>query len=147
MAVRLMWVGAAMSVVSILFGLLGTGGDKERLREEMLKDDSAVTSADIDNAFTLGLIFSVVFGLFVAALWVWMAWKNGAGRGWARHVSSVLGIFNIVGAATSLGNPDIGLLSRSLTVISAVLALAILVLLWRSESTKFYDDATAARKL
>lgn len=138
-AVRLMWVGAAMSIVSIVLGLFGTGGDKERLREELLKDDRTVTQADVDNAFAIGLIFAVVFGLFMAALWAWMAWKNGAGRSWARHGSTVLGAFNIVGAAFNLGTADVGALSTTMTAINAILAMAILALLWRPESTTFYE--------
>lgn len=33
--------------------------------------------------------FGVIDGLVLAVLWLWMGWKTGAGRNWARIVSSV----------------------------------------------------------
>jgi biotin transporter BioY len=33
--------------------------------------------------------FGVIDGLVLAALWLWMAWKTGTGRNWARVASTV----------------------------------------------------------
>lgn len=145
-AVRLMLIGAGFSVLSLAYSLVTAGDYKDRIREELVKRDGAsVTQAKVDSAFTAGLIFAVVFGLFLTALWVWMAWKNGAGRSWARRIATGLGAFNLVGAVSTLSRGDVGVLSGASTGISVVLAVATVYFLWRPESTKFFADSTAAR--
>lgn len=144
-AMRLMLIGAGFSVLSLAYSFVNAGDYKDQIREELVKRDGHASQAKIDSAFAAGLGFAAVFGLFVAGLWVWMAWKNGAGRSWARRVASGLGAFNVVGAMSTLGRDEIGALSATSTVISLALAISTLFLLWRPESSKFYVDAAAAR--
>jgi len=43
------------------------------------------------GTYAAGFIFgAVLFAAIVAGLWLWMAWKVGRGRNWARIVSTVL---------------------------------------------------------
>ncbi len=67
-----------------------------------------------------------------------MAWKNGQGRPWARIVATVLGGLNLLStlSAVSLGNVTGA--SIAVSVVGLVIALVILSLLWRKESSEFY---------
>jgi hypothetical protein len=68
-----------------------------------------------------------------------MAVKNGQGRSWARVVATVLGALNILFTLFGL----VGETATSLTVVMSLISLAlagvILFLLFRPESSRFYD--------
>lgn len=144
-AVRLMWIGAGFSLLSVVYNLISARDYKDRIREELIDQGRDASPEKVDQAFNAGLTFAVVFGLLVVGLWALMAWKNGAGRGWARHAATIFGALNVIGAASSLGRGDMGALSVVSTLISVVIAAATLFLLWRPESSKFYTDSAAAR--
>ncbi|WP_456696583.1 hypothetical protein [Aeromicrobium sp. P5_D10] len=146
-ACKLMLVGAGLSVLTLVFSLATMGDLKDEIRDKMVKDDPDVSQSTIDAAYAIGIGFAVVFGLLGALLWVWMAWKNGQGRKWARVVASVLGGLNVVGALFTISAGNAGTLTVVSTLVSLVLAVVILVLLWKPESTRFYDATTASRML
>lgn len=107
-AVRLMRAGAAFAVVyGVVFGL-----------------------------FRHALVPGMVSGVFVSLLWLWMAWKNEAGRNWARVLSSVFFGFQCPGLLFSVidGNWSLALLAA---LIEWGIGLAALILLWRPESGQF----------
>ena len=115
-AVRLMRAGAAFAVVyGVVFGL-----------------------------FRHALVTGMVFGVFVSLLWLWMAWKNEAGRNWARVLSSVFFGFQCPGVLVSVigRNWSLALLAA---VIQWGIGLAALILLWRPESSQFFAAARQAR--
>ncbi len=146
LAVKLMLVGAALSVLSLVYSLTTLGGLKDDIAQQMRESDASVSQSTIDAAYGVAIVFAFLFGLVGAGLWVWMAWKNGQGRGWARVVATVFGGFNALGLVFSLGgNGDaISLVS---SVISVVLAAVILVLLYRKESSEFYSATAASRQM
>jgi hypothetical protein len=146
LAVKLMYAGAILSVLSLIYSFTTMGDFKDDLADQMRRDDPGVSQSTIDAAYSVGIAFAIIFGLLGALLWVWMAWKNGQGRGWARVVATVLAGLNLVGllftAAASNSEP-VTLIS---SVVSVLLAVVILVLLWKKESTEFYAAAEAARR-
>ena len=68
-----------------------------------------------------------------------MAVKNGQGRSWARVVATVLGGLNIVFTLLNLAGGTATTLTVVSGLVSLVLAGVILYLLYRPESTRFYD--------
>jgi hypothetical protein len=146
LAVKLMYAGAILSVLSLIYSFTTMGDFKDDLADQMRRDDPGVSQSTIDAAYSVGIAFAIIFGLLGALLWVWMAWKNGQGRGWARVVATVLAGLNLVGllftAAASNSEP-VTLIS---SIVSVLLAVVILVLLWKKESTEFYAAAEAARR-
>jgi hypothetical protein len=72
-AVKLMYAGAALSVL----GILSTFLFRDTIRDavEKASNDAAtkMTSTEIDAAVGLAIGFGVVAGLIGVALWVWMA--------------------------------------------------------------------------
>ena len=145
-AVKLMYVGAAVSTVSLVISLASIGGTKDAIR----KARPSLTATQVNQLNTFIISLAVVSGVIGVALWLWMARANGQGKNWARILSSVL-----FGLATL----DLfGVLSQPKTVLGLVfpvltwlIGLGAVVLLWRKESTEFfkplgrYDPSIDAR--
>ncbi|MFI5429888.1 hypothetical protein [Aeromicrobium sp. UC242_57] len=142
-AVRLMLLGAGLGLLSLIYSLATMGDLKGRIRADLIKDDPKVTASTVDSVYAVSIGVAVIIGLVGAMLWLWMAWKNNEGRSWARIVSTVLGGLNVFGALTTFSSGNADSLSVTSTVISLVLAVVVLVLLWRPESTRFYDESRA----
>ncbi|MGH3445442.1 MAG: hypothetical protein ACRDPB_08705 [Nocardioidaceae bacterium] len=139
-AVRLMWVGAGLSVISLIVGLVAIGGMKDEIRRQLAAQNQQVTQSTVDAAFTVGILFGVVFGVIGILLWLWMAWKNGQGRSWARIVSTVLGVIYVISTIVNLSSSTSSGVSKILGVITLIIDVVILVLIWRSESSAFYKS-------
>jgi tryptophan-rich sensory protein len=137
-AVRLMWVGAAISLISLVVTLATLGSLKQQIRDSVRDSGQNVTQSQVDAAFAGAIVFSVVIALIAVGLWLWMAWKNGQGRQWARIVATVLGVLNVIFTLLSFVGNRATAGAQILSVIDLVIAVAILVLLWRKESTDFY---------
>lgn len=138
LAQKLMYVGAALSLLGLLLGLLMSGSVKDQLRET----NPEFTEDQINTAATGGMIFAAIIGLLGVGLWLWMAKTNGDGKSWARIVATVLGALNIVSFLASFAQ-TVPTLSRVASAISVLLAIAILVLLWKPESTQYYNAKSA----
>ncbi len=132
-AVRLMYVGAALSAVFLVLGLT----QRDSLREQIADSQPELTADELDTAVTVGTAFAVVIGLISIGLWIWMAVMNRKGRSWARIVATVLGGLNIVFTLIGLSqNTGIGTV---VNLISIVLAAAILWMLYRPDSSAYYS--------
>ena len=132
-AVKLMYVGAAVSTVSLVISLVSISGTKEAIR----KARPSLTAAQVNQLNTFIIALAVVSGVIGVALWLWMARANSQGRNWARILSSVL-----FGLATL---DMFGVLSQPKTVLGLVfpvltwlVGLGAVILLWRRDSTEFF---------
>jgi hypothetical protein len=139
-AVKLMYVGAGLSAVGLLIGLFTLGDLKDQLAE----DNPGFTQSEIDAAYSIGIVTTVVFVGAAVGLWVWMAQKNKQGRSWARVVATVLGGLNIVFTLFSLSSSTgIGTVFN---LAGIVLAGVILWMLYRPESTAYYNAVKASQR-
>ena len=145
-AVLLMKVGAALSVLSILITLLTRDSLRSQVESTLRKSNSALTSQQIDTAVSIGIVTAVVVGLISAGVWLWMASANGKGRSWARIVATVLGALSVLSLLSSVAQGQMTALNLVVGVVSLVLAVVILVLLWRKESSAYYDAVKARRQ-
>jgi hypothetical protein len=142
-AVRLRWVGAAVSLLSLVVTISTLGTLKDRIREQVAATGQDVNPDMVDAAFAGAVAIGVLSGLVAAGLWLWMAWKNGQGRRWARVVATVLGGINVVSTLFSFAAGGSTLPALALAAVNLVLAISILVLLWRKESSAFYAARSA----
>lgn len=129
-AVSLMCAGAVAAVAfGLAYGLTGHNG-------QMIGGISASGSSR-----TLFLVGALIAAGIEAAVWLWMAWKNKAGRPWARIVSSVLfGLLTISG----IGSLSDGLPAAEVVLlIEWAIGLAAIILIWQRESTQYYRSAGA----
>ncbi len=136
-AVLLMKVGAAVAALSVLSVLVQGDSIRSAIEQSLQDSGQSVTQGTVDLAVTVGTVASVVSGLAGAALWWWMAVVNGRGRSWARIVASVFFGLSTLSLLASLIQPQ-PVLGRALGVLQWLVGLAVVVLIWRAESTRFY---------
>ncbi|HUK72597.1 MAG TPA: hypothetical protein VLW50_28175 [Streptosporangiaceae bacterium] len=132
-AVKLMYAGAAVSVVGLVIGLATSGG----LKGEIKKANPKLTAVQVSHGATLILITTVVTGLIGAGLWLWMAWANKRGKAWARILASVFFGISTLNALASFAQPG-DLLNKVLTVVVWLIGLGAIILLWRPDASAYY---------
>ncbi|HEU0214535.1 MAG TPA: hypothetical protein VFR13_10650 [Jiangellaceae bacterium] len=141
-AVRLMYVGAALSATFLVLGLVLA----DSLRDQIADEQPDLSATELDAAVAISTAFAVIIGLLSVGLWIWMAVMNRKGRSWARVVATVLGGLNILFTLISIAvtqNTGIGTI---VNLISIVLAAAILWLLYRPESSAYYAAMSEPRR-
>lgn len=145
LAVRLMYVGAVLSVLEIVIAWTTRNQLHDRIVDSLRNTDRTLTAHQVDSLVTVSLAVATVLGLAGVGLWIWMATENGAGRSWARVVATVLGGLNVLSLLTTVGAGRSSAVSTVASLVSLVLSVVILVLLWRRESGEFYRARSAGR--
>jgi hypothetical protein len=137
-AVSLMYAGAAVgAVVGIVSGLT-----THNITFYSLTSSNTTT---VHHASSL--VSGIIEGSIEGGLWLWMAWKTGAGRNWARVLSSVFFGFmclQFIGSILFLARSS----STAFAIIILVewgVGLAAYIQLWRRESGEFFALAKQAR--
>lgn len=136
-AVRLMYVGAALSLVSILVVIVQKKSLHAKLRQSLLNSGQTATTDKVHSLMVVTVGAVVVVSLIAVALWLWMAWANGKGKSWARIVATVLGVLDLLSVLSTIVQHQTAL-SVIVSVINLIIAVVILVMLWRKESSAFY---------
>jgi hypothetical protein len=132
-AVKLMYLGAAVSTASLIASLADISAIKPALRTEFPKD----TPAQINEAFKGFLIIALISAGIGIGLWLWMARANSQGKNWARITSTVLFAIETLSVLEALRGPKtiIGLV---FPVLTWLVGLGAVWLLWRPESSAFF---------
>ena len=138
-AVKLMYVGAAVSTVSLIVSLVSIGGTKAAIR----KAKPSLTVAQVNQLNTFIIALALLSGIVGIALWLWMARANSQGRNWARILSSVLFIFATLDLFGVISQPKT-ILGLVFPVLTWIIGLCAVVLLWRPASTAFFRPQGAA---
>ena len=131
-AVKLMYVGAAVSTVSLIIALAFIGSDKHTLRTEFPN----YTTSQIDRAFVAFIVIAIISAGVGIGLWLWMAWANRQGKNWARITSSVLFAIQTLTLLEAVRGPKNALLV--FPVLTWLVGLGAVWLLWRPESNAFF---------
>jgi hypothetical protein len=128
-AVKLMYVGAAVTTVDLVLFLINVGAIKDANK----KAHSSLTAAQLNNF----IVSNVIYAVISVALWLWMARANSQGQNWARITSTVLFGLSTLDLYVALNLPKtvIGLAFLLLTWLAG---LGAVILLWRKESTAFF---------
>jgi hypothetical protein len=132
-AVRLMFLGAALSVV----GLIVAFAQKDDLRTQLQNQHPDWDSSKLDTAVNAGLAVSAVIGIVVLVLYVLLALQVGKGKNWARIVTWVIAGLGVLALGATLGGNATGL-SKGLGVVSGLIDLAIIVLLLLAPSNAYF---------
>lgn len=151
-AVQLMLVGAAISTVFLLFGVIVTVSERNSLINALISwnktqpKSKQLSLSQIHSYVTVSIVTIIVVGLISVALWLWMARMNSGGRSWARVTASVLfalwtfytyqSIGDTRGAATLV-------VSTVIVLLIWLVGLASLFLLWRPASSLFFKSQSA----
>jgi hypothetical protein len=141
-AVRLMWVGAALSLIGVIIALAFTSKIKNAVTKSLITNNATLrregkkvlTTADIHSAANEYVILLAVVGVIGVLLWLWMAWANNRGSNWARIVASVLFALNTIFFILDLRRAGISIIA---ILLEWLVGLAAIILLWRRETTAF----------
>ena len=132
-AVILMYAGAAAGLIIDVVNSL--------VAHDIIFTFNSTSNGTVHTASSL--VAGIISGLIVAGLWLWMAWKTGAGRGWARVLSTIFFGFQCLGLLASFGyHSGIAVI---LTFVEWGIGLAALILLWKRESSEFFASAKQAK--
>jgi hypothetical protein len=136
-----MYVGAAASLISIIVDMTTLSATKSAIKTH----SPNLTSTQINDAEHLAIGLFIASGLIGAALWIWMAQSNRAGKGWARIVSSVLfGIetLSLLGSVAGSSTVSGGAPTRIYGILVWLIGLAAIMLLWRRSSSDYFRSGT-----
>jgi hypothetical protein len=133
-AVKLMYAGAAITTVAIIVSLLTIDSTRTAVRKA--NDHSTLTAHQITQLANFVIVAGVVSSFIAIGLWLWMAWKTGQGRGWARIVSSVLFALCTLDQLSLLkAGVAIGTIFE---VVTWLVGLGAIVLLWQRSSSEYF---------
>jgi hypothetical protein len=147
-AVGLMYLGAVLQVIAgvILFVVVSRlredGDVHDAFADELRRagrDESQVQSL-IDGSVSAWRVGIVLGTLVFTALWLLLARTTARGLRWARIAATVLGFLALISSVyTLLGAVNPG------SIIVLVLVAAILLLLYRPETSAYFEAASARR--
>jgi hypothetical protein len=150
-AVRVMYMGAAASLIGIVIDLATVGPPRDKpvtldnngpelTATQLTASVHAATGAHV----TIGAL--VVAGVIGVMLWIWMAQSNQSGKRWARIVATVLFgvdtlslIAGINGASALSGTAATRIYGTAIWLIG----LAAIVLLWQRTSCAYFRGSAA----
>jgi uncharacterized membrane protein (DUF2068 family) len=137
-AVILMYVGAGLSVISLIATLSLSGRIKNAVGKALrsAKTSKPLTAAQIHTVENVYLVFAVVVLVVAVGLWLWMAWANGRGRGWARVLASVFFGLDTLLLLYSLSRTRTSA-TLVFTLIEWLVGLVALIFLWRRDTTQY----------
>jgi hypothetical protein len=135
-----MWAGAGLALLGTIVTLVLSGRIKTEVFNAARKND-AIARRSGRTGYTipqLHTVASVTFAALVAAgiisilLWVWMAWANNRGSGWARIIASVLFALITVEVVLARSRSSVSFL---FILLEWVIGLVAIVLLWQRDTT------------
>lgn len=128
-----MYAGAVLSLIWTLLVL----PQRDVLRDALDEQNLDVTAGELDSLVNTMIGVMVVVGLITTGLWVLMARTNRDGKSWARVLATILGAIAIL--LGLLGMLQVDLIGLVMNLALVLLAVWILVLLYRRESTEYYN--------
>jgi hypothetical protein len=142
-AVRVMYVGAAASVIGIIVDLTTYSSLQRALATRRRKNGQPLTHAQVVDLAHVEVVVLVVVGLIAAGLWIWMARSCLAGKSWARTVSTVLFAISTIGAFVSIGGGALsaGAATRIYGFVVWIVGLIAIILLWQRASSDYFKSA------
>jgi hypothetical protein len=133
-AVKLMYAGAAITTVAIIVSLLTIDSTRRAVRKA--NDHSTLSAHQITQLANFVIVAGIVSSVIAIGLWLWMAWKTGQGRGWARILSSVLfGLCTLDQLSLLKSGVAIGTIFE---VVTWLVGLGAIILLWLSSSSEYF---------
>jgi uncharacterized membrane protein len=146
-AVRLMYLGAAVSLATVIADLaterITRSAMLSALKAGIRKSGGVLpTASQFNSGVTDTLALVSVLGLIGVGLWIFVARGSRNGRDWARATASML--FGLDTLAVLIGPPDMGIRGPEATVarifagIVWLIGLAALAFLWRKDSGAFF---------
>jgi len=133
-AVKLMYAGAAVSIVSLVLFLVFTGDLKPAIRKQY----PHWTASQVNRAFESFLAITIIEAAIGIGLWLLMAWANKQGRSWARITATVLFVADTLLTLTGFSRGPRTPIDLVFPVLTWLVGAGAVWLLWRPESSAFF---------
>lgn len=134
LAARLMYVGATLSA---LLGLM-RAVDPDTFRDTVTASGSMSGDSQLAGY--------VMFAFVTAGMWLLVAWGCRRGRRWFRVAGTLFGAFYVVTTVVALFQVPLNL-ATVVSVVMAAVAAAVLWLLWRPESSRWFAGGVSGANL
>lgn len=134
-AVRLMYAGAALSLIELIVGLTTVGSIRAAIR----KADPHYTASQVHSLEVASIGIGVLVGVISIGLWLWMARASANGHNYARITGTVFFGLNTLFLLLSLARPhaSLGLIFNLLVWLVGGGAV---IMLWRRESGDWFSQ-------
>ena len=143
-AVRLMYVGAALSLVNAAVALTAINQIQTAFEaQHPLAQNAAQGAASLAAA---GVIISGAVGI---GLWLKLASASRRGRSWARTVGTILFGLDTIGLLGTLSRTGVPAV-KTLGVLIWLIGLIAVISLWRRQSSDYFHNSrrrSAARRV
>ncbi len=137
-AVKLMYAGAALSLIELIVGLITIGSLRSAIVTAGHKAGKHYTATQIHTLEVSSIVLGVISGLIAIGLWLWMARASATGHNYARIVGSVLFGLNTLLIFLNLARPHVGL-GLIFNILVWLVGLGAVVMLWRRESSEYFS--------
>ena len=144
-AMRVMYAGAAASLIGIIIDLSTYSSLQNAIATHQRKNGKPLTHAQVLDVAHAEVVVLVVVGLIATGVWIWLARSCGAGKSWARIVSTVLFAISTIGTFISIGG---GAVTASGAVriygfVVWIIGLIAIALLWQRSSSDYLKAGSA----
>jgi len=133
-AVRLMYAGAALSLIELIVGLTTIGSVKSAIQ----KADPSYSASQVHSLEVEAVAIGIVVGLISIGLWLWMARASASGHNYARITGTVFFGLNTLFLLLSLARPHAGL-GLIFNILVWLAGLGAVIMLWRGESGAWFS--------
>jgi hypothetical protein len=134
-AVRLMWAGAGVAVVTTIVEFVVRGSIRALVFHGMRRNARHIyTVAQVHQWANATVVAYLVAGVLSVLLWAWMAWANNRASGWARIVATVFCGVDTIFVFVSLHRASTSIL---FLLAQWLIGVAVTALLWQRETTEF----------
>jgi hypothetical protein len=137
-AVKLMYAGAAASLVGMVVDLTALSATKNAIE----KHSPQLTASQVDGLQHTLMIGWIAGGLIAAGLWIFIAQACKNGRNWARITGTVFFGIATLDAVGNLAVPEAAAVKIVWFAIWLV-GLGAVVFLWRRSSSEFFTSASS----
>jgi hypothetical protein len=139
-----MWAGGALALIGLIITLSFSGKIKTAVTNAAIKANNTnradgktvLTTSQIHSLANATVLILAIVGIIGVLLWVWMAWANNRGRGWARIVATVLFALNTISLVFEVGRASVSIIPIAL---GWLVGLGAIVLLWRRETSAYIN--------
>jgi hypothetical protein len=132
-AVKLMYAGAALSLIELIVGVATIGA----VRRAIVKEYPHYTSSQIHKLEVADVLIAIVVGVIAIGLWLWMARASAAGHNYARITGTVFFGLNTLFLLVGLARPHVGL-GLVFNILVWLVGLGAVIMLWRAESGAYF---------
>lgn len=137
-AVKVMYVGAATSLLGIVIDIVTVGATKTAIE----KRSPHLSVSQINLSQHVLVAGFIVGGVIAAVVWIVLARACRAGHNWGRITGTVLFALSTVDTIGGLAAPVAGTVKVWALVVWLV-ALTAIVFLWRRSSTAYFEGTSA----